>query len=71
MQTRIMGNVFGNGRPTVRSKTHLAATAVGGIMIWELGQDRFDHIRCYTPSIRPMLEVGVTTTLHPLSEYHQ
>lgn len=34
-----IGNLYYNGRPTIRSKTILAAQEVGGIMIWELGQD--------------------------------
>ena len=57
-----VGNIFYNGRLTVRSKTHLAATAVGGIMIWELGQDRFDHYSLLHTIHKAYAEVGVTTT---------
>jgi chitinase len=33
--------VFYNGRNTIAAKTQLALTSLGGIMIWEIGQDAF------------------------------
>lgn len=38
-----VGNTFYNGIPTIKSKVNLAYDReIGGIMIWELGQDSFD-----------------------------
>ncbi|WP_418602755.1 glycosyl hydrolase family 18 protein [Hwangdonia sp.] len=39
-----VGTTFYNGIPTIKSKVNLAYDeAIGGIMIWELGQDSFDN----------------------------
>lgn len=35
--------LFYNGIPTIKAKVGLANSQVGGIMIWELGQDLFDQ----------------------------
>lgn len=37
------GDIYYNGRPTIDAKVELALKEVGGIMIWELGQDSFDQ----------------------------
>ena len=33
------GETYWNGIPTVQAKTQLALGRVGGILVWELGQD--------------------------------
>ncbi len=38
-----VGTAYYNGRPTIEAKVILANEEVGGIMIWELGQDSFDE----------------------------
>ncbi|MCL6265860.1 glycosyl hydrolase family 18 protein [Flagellimonas myxillae] len=39
-----VGNAYYNGIPTIKAKVNLAHTeGLGGIMIWELGQDSFDE----------------------------
>jgi hypothetical protein len=38
-----VGTAYYNGRPTIAAKVNLASDEVGGIMIWELGQDSFDE----------------------------
>ena len=38
-----VGSKFYNGRPTIKSKVKLASEKVGGIMVWELGQDSFGN----------------------------
>ncbi len=35
------GQKFWNGIPTIQAKTQLALNEVGGLMIWEIGQDAF------------------------------
>ena len=57
-----VGNTYYNGRPTIRAKTRLAATAVGGIMIWELGQDRFDDYSLLETIHKAYAEIEVTTS---------
>lgn len=37
-----VGTAYYNGRPTIEAKVNLANDEVGGVMIWELGQDSFD-----------------------------
>lgn len=51
-----------NGRPTIRAKTRLAASEVGGIMIWELGQDRYDEYSLLTTIHNTYIDAGVTTS---------
>ncbi len=36
------GDIYYNGIPTVEEKTSIALAELGGVMMWELGQDRFD-----------------------------
>jgi chitinase len=36
------GQKYWNGIPTIKAKTQLAINEVGGIMVWEIGQDAFD-----------------------------
>lgn len=38
-----VGQIYYNGLPTIENKTKLALDEIGGIMIWELGQDSFDE----------------------------
>ncbi|MFC2129176.1 glycosyl hydrolase family 18 protein [Bacteroidota bacterium] len=38
-----VGTAYYNGRPTIEAKVELAKNEIGGIMIWELGQDSFDE----------------------------
>jgi hypothetical protein len=38
-----VGTAYYNGRPTIEAKVDLASNEVGGIMIWEIGQDSFDE----------------------------
>lgn len=38
-----VGQIYYNGLPTITNKTTLALNNVGGIMIWELGQDHFNN----------------------------
>jgi chitinase len=38
-----VGTAYYNGRPTIEAKVELASSEVGGIMIWEVGQDSFDE----------------------------
>jgi len=38
-----VGEIYYNGIPTIKTKLALARQRVGGIMIWELGQDAFDE----------------------------
>lgn len=51
-----------NGRTTIRAKTHLAIEEVGGIMIWELGQDRFDQYSLLTTIHNAYATAGVVTS---------
>ena len=39
-----VGTAYYNGRPTIEAKVELASNEVGGIMIWEIGQDSFDEL---------------------------
>jgi chitinase len=43
-----VGNAFYNGRNLINQKTALAMTQTGGIMIWDLGEDRFDQYSLLT-----------------------
>lgn len=38
-----VGQAYYNGIPTIQAKTEMALEQVGGLMIWELGQDSFDE----------------------------
>lgn len=39
-----VGQIFYNGLPTIEAKTIMALEKTGGIMIWEIGQDKFDTL---------------------------
>lgn len=43
-----VGNAYYNGIPTMRAKALLAKKKVGGIMIWELGQDTFQYLKRFS-----------------------
>ncbi len=43
-----VGKAYYNGRPTIEKKVELASKEVSGIMIWELGQDRYDDYSLLT-----------------------
>ena len=58
----VVGNFFYNGMETIRSKTRLAAEEVGGIMIWELGQDAFNDFSLLQTIHNSYLDLGVETT---------
>jgi GH18 family chitinase len=38
-----VGKIHYNGIPTIENKTRLALEGLGGIMIWEIGQDHFGN----------------------------
>ena len=57
-----VGNTFYNGRPTIEQKVQLAHNKVGGIMIWELGQDSFNTYSLLTAIHEKYTALGVTTT---------
>lgn len=43
-----VGQKYYNGIPTIQAKTTLALSQVGGIMIWELGQDAFGAYQSFS-----------------------
>ncbi len=55
-------NAYYNGRPTIENKVELASNEVSGIMIWELGQDRFDEYSLLTTIHNKFTALGFTTT---------
>jgi chitinase len=57
-----VGTAYYNGRPTIRSKVELASEQVGGIMIWELGQDTFDQYSLLSAIHEKYTVLGVSTT---------
>ena len=57
-----VGTAYYNGRPTIGSKVDLANDEVGGIMIWELGQDSFDQYSLLTTIHEKYTSLGITTT---------
>lgn len=57
-----VGNIYYNGRPTIASKVDLAVNEVGGIMIWELGQDSFDQFTLLGTIHDKFTALNVTTT---------
>jgi len=57
-----VGNAYYNGRPTIEAKVNLANNEVGGIMIWELGQDSFDQYSLLTTIHEKYTSLGTTTT---------
>lgn len=57
-----IGNTFYNGIPTIKNKVELAYHKVGGIMIWELGQDSFSENSLLTAIHDKYTSLNVTTT---------
>ena len=57
-----VGNMYYNGRPTIRKKVELAAKNLSGIMIWELGQDSFSEYSLLKAIQSKYKELGVETT---------
>ena len=57
-----VGFKYYNGRPTIRSKVQLASTEVGGIMIWEIGQDSFSEYSLLKTVHKEFDKLGIKTT---------
>jgi len=57
------GEIYYNGRPTIEKKVELALKEVGGIMIWELGQDSFDQYSLLTTIHNKLNSANVNTSL--------
>lgn len=57
-----VGDAYYNGRPTITSKVALAHTEVGGILIWELGQDAFNQYSLLTTIHNKYTSLGVSTS---------
>jgi chitinase len=57
-----VGFKYYNGRPTIRSKVQLASTEVGGIMIWEIGQDSFNDYSLLKTVHKEFDKLGFKTT---------
>ena len=58
-----VGSKFYNGRPTIKSKVKLASEKVGGIMVWELGQDSFGNFSLLKTIHNQFSQLGVKTTM--------
>ena len=57
-----VGSKFYNGRLTIKSKVKLASEKVGGIMIWELGQDSFGNLSLLKTIHNQFSQLGFKTT---------
>ncbi|NQU32057.1 MAG: T9SS type A sorting domain-containing protein [Bacteroidetes bacterium] len=57
-----VGNTYYNGRPTIESKVALANNEVGGILIWEVGQDAFTQYSLLTTIHNKYTSLGVVTS---------
>lgn len=57
-----VGLKFFNGRPTIKTKVKLAADRVGGVMIWELGQDNFGDLSLLKTIHEEFINLGIETT---------
>ena len=57
-----VGLKFFNGRPTIKSKVKLASEKVGGVMVWELGQDNFGDLSLLKTIHDEFSNLGVETT---------
>lgn len=58
-----VGNSYYNGIPTIKSKVNLAYnSSLGGIMIWELGQDSFDEYSLLKTIHEEFTKLGVKTS---------
>lgn len=56
------GEIYYNGIPTIQKKVELALNEVGGIMIWELGQDSFDQYSLLSTIHNKLISANVNTT---------
>ena len=61
-----VGERYYNGIPTIQHKTYEAKGKVGGIMIWELGQDSFSEDHEY--SLLAAIDEVVTTGVLPVTD---
>ena len=57
-----VGKAFYNGRPTIERKVEFSSKNNGGIMIWELAQDRFDEYSLLSVIHNKFNSLGFTTT---------
>jgi chitinase len=57
-----VGTTYYNGRPTIEAKVSLASNEVGGIMIWEVGQDSFDEYSLLKSIHDKYTSLGIFTT---------
>ncbi len=57
-----VGNTYYNGRPTIESKVALANNEVGGILIWEVGQDAFNQYSLLTTIHNKYTSLGMVTS---------
>ncbi|MFH0756136.1 MAG: glycosyl hydrolase family 18 protein [Bacteroidota bacterium] len=57
-----VGTAYYNGRPTMEAKVDLANNEVGGIMIWEVGQDSFDDYSLLKTIHEKYTSLGTFTT---------
>ncbi len=57
-----VGNAYYNGRPTIESKIELASNQVGGVLIWEIGQDAFNEYSLLETIHSKYTSLGVITS---------
>jgi len=57
-----VGTAYYKGRPTMESKIELASNEVGGVLIWELGQDAFSQYSLLTTIHDKYTSLGVLTS---------
>ncbi len=57
-----VGNAYYNGRPTMESKIELANNLVGGVLIWEIGQDAFNEYSLLETIHSKYTSLGVITS---------
>lgn len=57
-----VGKAYFNGRPTIERKVEFSSKNTGGIMIWELAQDRFDEFSLLSAIHNKFTFLGTTTT---------
>ena len=57
-----VGTAYYNGRPTIESKIELASNEVGGVLIWELGQDSYNQYSLLTTIHDKYTSLGVLTS---------
>ncbi len=57
-----VGEAYYNGRPTIERKVELAAESVDGIMIWEIGQDKYNEYSLLSTIHNKFNALGLITT---------